>query len=274
METKNKLYILTSYSVIVTVIVGAIAISNHRMHSGTEYVSFGHLDNKQDARPPLPLELLKRDTPEKVAIFETYLSGYLLKTHGPLFIKLSGKVTPDKLAQLQKILISRDVSEAEARHDAAMRRSSAKSVTDRIDEDTTARVKTLLGDDAYKDIKYYEDTLTQRTLVNEVDQILAYKGAPLSLEQREQMIDLIKAEVGKPVALNATLDQVDLFIKSRKEADERLMALASRSLTPVQVEQFRAEFDLQLAYLQYYKMRKGDAMAASTAVGAMRSTQL
>ena len=101
--------------------------------------------------------------------------------------------------------------------------------------------------------------LTQRQLIDEVNRLLIYEGAPLRPPEIEEMITLIKDQKTPPLALDAPLEKVDEYIRARDDAYSKIIAAASRNLSVAQLSAFRAEFDFQLAYLKYFKMRRHGA---------------
>jgi hypothetical protein len=266
MAGRIKNQIIGVYSVAVTILTAVLLVGRLERQTGKAV--------NHDESPPdhsALQQLLRADTSENIKIFTVLLRDYLEKTHGAFFTKISEHISSLQLNQLREILVQRDVEVAEARRMAVLQRTGAKSQIDEIRRVTNDKVKTQLGGETLQELKSYEDALPQRTLVNEVNEALIYKGAPLTASESDKMIDLIKTQSSPTPPLNASLDQVDQFIDERTKASEKIISLATGDLSPVQIEAFRAAFDLEVAYWKYYKTRKRDAMAVSNEMAIERT---
>lgn len=203
---------------------------------------------------PAP-QILLPDSGQNLAVFSNYLTHLLSRTHGPLFVMLSASSSRERLQKLQQILSDRDIKIAEIRRDQK-RGQDIKSSLRKIDADAETKIKAECGESIAMALDSYEATTAQRQLVDQANRTLIYSGNPLSGAQTERVITLMRSNSSTPLSADASLERVDAYVKERQIAFSRVLAEVTPEFSPAQLVALRSEFDVELAYLDYYKMRK------------------
>jgi hypothetical protein len=222
----------------------------------TDFVQEKPQPHAEQRAPVSPPWMARSDTPENLATFSAYLSKSLSKTHAPLFIALKCTVPAEKLALLQEVLLRRDLSIAEVRKGHIAGGADLRPIIAKLKSESEREIKRDLGGHVVEMVASFEASLAQRQIVDDVNRNLVYDGHSLVPQQIEAMIVLLNENRTRALPLDASLEKVDAYIESRREAHARITAAASPILSPEQLAAFKTEFEIELAYLHYYKMRK------------------
>jgi hypothetical protein len=106
----------------------------------------------------------------------------------------------------------------------------------------------VLGEDNYETFAYYQETLPQRQVVDELTRRLSYSGTPLNEEVAEQLVgvmagtqesfaftnDLSRMSGWERASLSA--EDVALYLEERRILNEAVLSEASTVLAPDQLE--------------------------------------
>ncbi len=66
--------------------------------------------------------------------------------------------------------------------------------------DVDGSIKSLLGDESFANYQQYQQTLPQRSVVNQLQQSLSYTNAPLSTTQGDQLVQILASTAPQPTA--------------------------------------------------------------------------
>lgn len=66
--------------------------------------------------------------------------------------------------------------------------------------DVDGSIKSLLGDEGFANYQQYQQTLPQRSVVNQLQQSLSYTNAPLSAAQADQLVQILASTAPQPTA--------------------------------------------------------------------------
>jgi len=138
------------------------------------------------------------DRPEIQKLMATQQRAALDSRFAALFRNLN--LSPEQLEQFKNLLVEKQTAMTDAL--AAARAQGIDPRNDpqefrKLVADAQAEVdvsiKAALGDSAYAQYQQYQQTLPQRTTVNQLQQSLSYTSTPLTSAQTEQMVQILAA---------------------------------------------------------------------------------
>ncbi|PTX95573.1 hypothetical protein [Opitutus sp. ER46] len=141
------------------------------------------------------LELLASlaDTPEFQRLLSLQQRGAISSKYAALFKKLN--LSPEQQQKFEKLLADKQSAYAEAMlaaHDQGLTgkeaRATAAKVARATEKEINETMKSLLGEQGYKQYQFYDRTLPQRETVNQLASRLSYTGDPLTSAQQEQLV--------------------------------------------------------------------------------------
>jgi hypothetical protein len=147
------------------------------------------------------------DRPEIQKLMATQQRAALDSRFAALFRNLN--LSPEQLEQFKNLLVEKQTAMTDAL--AAARAQGIDPRNDpqefrKLVADAQAEVdvsiKAALGDSAYAQYQQYQQTLPQRTTVNQLQQSLSYTSTPLTSAQTEQMVQVLAANT--PASANST----------------------------------------------------------------------
>lgn len=123
----------------------------------------------------------------------------------PLFKALN--LSPASLEQLKSLLLEKqavmpDVMAA-AREQGVDPRSNPQEFRKMVaaaQADIDGSIKSLLGDEGFAAYQQYQQTLPQRSVVNQLQQSLSYTNAPLSAAQADQLVQILASTAPQSAA--------------------------------------------------------------------------
>lgn len=142
-----------------------------------------------------PLATLMQD-PEFARAMLTQQKGALDQRYADLFRRLN--LSPAQVDQLKNLLLERQSAAADvmaaAREQGLDGRESREELRKMVQETQAAadeKIRAMLGENAYAEYKTYEQTQTQRNLVNQLENKLSYTGSPLQSSQMDQLVRIL-----------------------------------------------------------------------------------
>ncbi len=123
----------------------------------------------------------------------------------PLFKALN--LSPASLDQFKSLLLEKqtvmpDVMAA-AREQGVEPRDNPQEFRKMVaaaQADVDGSIKSLLGDEGFANYQQYQQTLPQRSVVNQLQQSLSYTNAPLSTTQADQLVQILASTAPQPTA--------------------------------------------------------------------------
>lgn len=134
--------------------------------------------------------------PEIQKLMAVQQKGALDARYAGLFKNLH--LTPEQLEKFKNLLVEKQTSMMDV-----LAAARAQGINPRSDPDAfrklvgdaqaelDSNIKATIGDAAYGQYKDYENTLPQRTTVNQLEQRLSYSQTPLSDTQAEQLVQVL-----------------------------------------------------------------------------------
>lgn len=179
-----------------------------------------------------------------------YLTLYAKKKYSPLLLRLAATgVNSERLATLQTLLIRREVRLATAQMSTGQHGPELVEYLTQVKMEITREIEKSLGPEIKANVEHYIDTLPQRQLVNDLNQILVYSDATLTAQQFELLCDLLaKSEPVSPFAANRRFDERS--ITQRRLAYDDLLKKAAGLLSATQLRAFSEALDLQIAFMK------------------------
>ena len=146
------------------------------------------------------------DRPEIQKLMATQQRAALDSRYAALFRNLN--LSPEQLEQFKNLLVEKQTAMTDAlaaaraqgidpRNDPQEFRKLVADAQAEVD----ASIKSSLGDAAYVQYQQYQQTLPQRTTVNQLQQSLSYTPTPLTGAQTEQMVQILAAN--SPASANS-----------------------------------------------------------------------
>jgi hypothetical protein len=121
------------------------------------------------------------------------IRGKIDTRYASLFQEL--RLSPDKLAKLEDLLVERQLATTDAA-DAASKQELQVPMIGQALQNAAASVddeiKAALGDSAYAQYQEFQQTPSEREIVDEVRTSLSYTSTPLTEEQSSQLIEALK----------------------------------------------------------------------------------
>lgn len=221
-------------------------------------------------------------------MFETEEGRKMMKTQMSMMTKMQYgdlarllKLSPQDADQVMALLADRQAAMAEHQFklmsggqidEAAMREVSAKTkaVKDEYDE----KLKAVLGEQKFGEMQDYDRTLGERMMLAQYEQQFNASGAPLQQGQRDELLKIMGDERKKspppifdPSGQNPGrgLDQLqddaalDRFLQQEADYQRRVLASATRALSPDQVNALQKAFE-QMAEMQKFGIKMGREM--------------
>jgi hypothetical protein len=138
------------------------------------------------------------DRPEIQKLMATQQRAALDSRYAALFRNLN--LSPEQLEKFKNLLVEKQTAMTDAlaaaraqgidpRNDPQEFRKLVADAQAEVD----ASIQSTLGDPAYAQYQQYQQTLPQRTTVNQLQQSLSYTSTPLTGAQTEQMVSILAA---------------------------------------------------------------------------------
>jgi len=153
-----------------------------------------------------------------------------------------------------------------------------------------SKIKTTLGEERFRQIQAYEQTIGERMMVTQFEPQLAAAGAPLEPAQKEQLIEIMSAErlksppgfdtllpssaassQGNPagsfsLSIGALKDDaaVERWMKQEQDLQRRVLQSATKILNPDQINALQQAYQ-QTAEMQKFGLKMGREMFKGTA---------
>ena len=119
-------------------------------------------------------------------------------SYADLFKKL--KLAPSELEKLKTLLIERQTTRMDVMTSARAQGLDPRANSDELRKLTAsaqaevdASIKTSLGESVYAQFRSYENTQTQRGLIDQLDQRLSYTSTPLNPSQSDYLVSALAA---------------------------------------------------------------------------------
>src|SRR6187455_2673519 len=139
-----------------------------------------------------------RNSPEVQRLMALQRRATLDGRYAALFRNL--KLSPADLEKFKDLLVDRQSAAMDvfntAREEGLNPRENREQIRQLIESfeaETDASIRSTLGETAYQQYQQYEQSLPQRSVVNQVEQRLSYSGTPLYGNQAEQLVNLLAA---------------------------------------------------------------------------------
>jgi hypothetical protein len=136
--------------------------------------------------------------PDLQKLMATQQRAALDSRYATLFRNLN--LNPEQLEQFKNLLVEKQTALtdalAAARAQGIDPRSDPQGLRTLVADaqaEVDASIKSALGDAAYAQYQQYQQTLPQRTAVNQLQQSLSYTSTPLTSAQTEQMVQILAA---------------------------------------------------------------------------------
>lgn len=108
------------------------------------------------------------------------------------------KLSPSNLEKFKQLLVDKQTAILEVRTAAQTQSMAGKDPREAIREmltkaqtDADNAIRSALGDTGFKKYQTYEETLPERTTINQLEQRLSYSSSPLTSEQTEKLIAIM-----------------------------------------------------------------------------------
>jgi hypothetical protein len=195
--------------------------------------------------------------------------------YGPLAKKLA--MTPEDTDKFKELIADNMANSAEKATsmfgggDATNRTAAIEAITAN-QKSFDEQMKSFLGDDRYSEYKSYQETVGERTQLNQFQQQNASGGNALNDQQVDQLLTLMKEEKQSAISRGDSIfgdtkdpakvqemlagGQLDKMLQGQEEINERVYDRARDVLTPSQLNSFGAFQTNQLTM-----MRMGMSMA-------------
>lgn len=149
------------------------------------------------------------ESPEMRRLMAVEQKGRLDNRYAALFKSL--KLPPERLDKLKQLLVDKQSAPmdvfAEARAQGMVgpeSRAQIQELLQSTNQEIDDSIHTALGDAAYSQYQRYEQTQSQRGLVDQLSSRLSYTDAPLSASQAEQLVALLAANSSSTTGDGAT----------------------------------------------------------------------
>lgn len=134
--------------------------------------------------------------PEQQRLMAMQAKAGLDGRYAPLFKQLN--LAPDQLEDLKKLMVERQTvgadvfaSAVQQRLDPMQNRAELAKLTADGQAKVDGEIQSLLGDTSYSAYQNYQATLSQRNVVNQLQQSLSYTPNPLNDTQTEQLVQIL-----------------------------------------------------------------------------------
>ncbi len=124
--------------------------------------------------------------------------GSVEARYAALFGKL--QLSPEQLERFKALLAERREAEKDAREIAREQgltgpanREKLRSLVATAQAEVDGSIRSAIGEEAYAQYQYYEQTQSQRSLVAQLETRLSYTPTPLTPVQSEQLVALLRA---------------------------------------------------------------------------------
>jgi len=117
-----------------------------------------------------------------------------------------------------------------------------------------------LGDETFDALRYYQSTLGERGLANEIAGQINLSGFQLSDESIDSLIDIFHNNIllyAKDSLRSQSSSSNDLALKSLTETRNNVMKASSKILTPEQLDVMRQYWDSLISRMEETKARQG-----------------
>jgi len=137
-------------------------------------------------------------TPEYQNAAQVLTRGNVEARYAALFGKLH--LSPEQLEKFKALLAERREAEKDAREIAREQgligpanREKLRSLVATAQAEVDGSIRSAIGEEAFAQYQYYEQTQPQRSLVSQLETRLSYTTTPLTPVQREQLVALLHA---------------------------------------------------------------------------------
>ena len=124
--------------------------------------------------------------------------GSVEARYAALFGKL--QLSPEQLEKFKALLAERHEAEKDAREIAREQglagpanREKLRALVATAQAEVDGSIRSAIGEEAYAQYQYYEQTQSQRNLVSQLETRLSYTTTPLTSVQSEQLVALLRA---------------------------------------------------------------------------------
>jgi hypothetical protein len=207
--------------------------------------------------------------PEVSALLNVQQRGAIDSRYAALFRKLN--LPPEQLEKLKNLLVERTaslkdtvtVAQEQGINLAENPVAAGKLVGDIVNE-INSSLRTMLGDADFAQLRSYERTLPQRSVVEDLQQRLSYTATPLTVSQADQLIDILAANPAARTAASNRPPAPAPYASTNTALAEsqalRLIAsqtIAPSTITPAAVAQSQSVLSApQLAALQQMQQQQ------------------
>jgi len=205
---------------------------------------------RQDANPAQPAQPAKEED-----VFRAFLFPYLQRFYGPLFANAADEYPETKRNSLLQIFVDREVGLSKIRRSIHPQPNEEKQEIDSLRAAFDVKIEQNFGADTLTAIKRYEAAEKWYRMVNTTNMTLIFKGAPLSAGQFHHMVDLLAAHSTNDRLIGASDAELDKYISKRRQMQTAILKEAATHLSPVQLDEFKLEFEIELRHLRYFQLR-------------------
>jgi hypothetical protein len=186
----------------------------------------------------------RMQSPEFQAAQRARSHAMLDSRYADLFRRLN--LPPAQLEQLKSLLVDRDTIMTDVMAAATIaginpRENGAemRELYRQTRQDIDAGIAELLGTDAFAQYQHYQQTLPQRTAINQLEQRLSYTATPLTAAQSEQLVNLLARSARPEGNIVPPGRPGGLVAMGGVRMDEQVLSQAAAILSPQQLEAFR-----------------------------------
>lgn len=182
-----------------------------------------------------------------------FLTLYSQIKFAPLLAMLPKSVSSEKAARLKDLIAEREIRFAHGKADALKAGVPAPDYLKAQAELIKQKITTEVGPEVAALVEDYVQTLPQRRVVNELNQILVYRGQAMNPEQMERLTRLIHETDVNLTARPGSEAELDAFMARKNAARDRILSAASAYLDAGQREGLRMALELPIAQLNWQR---------------------
>ncbi|MBS0633587.1 MAG: hypothetical protein JSS11_16880 [Verrucomicrobia bacterium] len=182
-----------------------------------------------------------------------FLTLYSQVKFAPLLAMLPKSVPAEKAARLKDLIAEREIRFAHGKADALKAGVPLPEYLNAQAALIKQKITTEVGPDVAALVDDYVQTLPQRRLVNELNQILVYRRQAMNPEQMERLTRLIHGTDVNLTAKPGSEAELDAFMAHKNAARDKILATASAYLDAGQLEVLRLALDLPIAQLNWQR---------------------
>ncbi|HNC23232.1 MAG TPA: hypothetical protein PLU52_03430 [Opitutaceae bacterium] len=225
-------------------------------------VLLSRLEPEHPPRRPPPTALSPPTETERAAR-AAYLTSYARRKFAPWLARLQAEHPGDLAERVATIVAERENQLAGAREAARQGGVTMDQYCDQVTAQVRAKLVAAGGESLGAEFDAYVATLPERLVVGSVNQVLAYRGAPLTVEQMDFLCAALHAHQAVPPSGRPSVTTWDAFLDRIPTAHQAVIEAVAPKLAPAQLEALREELELQRLRLRAQRrdVRLGQELA-------------